>query len=385
MSYWEKIDEKYRPACNLEDLDYFAGMQESRLPDTPDHSARKWDQRAEFWKKERLNRRKGDERVRCAVQLLEQKGILNTECDIVDIGCGPGRFAAEFAKKAHSVLGLDISEKMVTHGMEYIREERIENAVLKVCDFQNIDIEKEGWKEAFDLVFSSMTPAIHGMDGIIKCMEMSRAWCCNATHLSGHNHLRARIMKEVFGGNLPRQWSGRWFYSLFNVLFLMGYDPETSYQTRRQEVRVTPDRDYAAFIMEHMLPEKERTGENADKILAWMEANADKDGCLTEVTETSYGTILWDIREKTQRPDYRMTEQGGLTEEIKAPASMEILCMMDVERDEGSYLVKQKSWRGGSMVDTLGAGAFYITELGVDVRRPGERLKVSLLRGEEDF
>ena len=274
-----KMDERYKPSSNLIDLNYFAQMQESRLPNTPDHSAKKWDQRAEFWKKERTNQRKGDARVHSAVRLLEQRGVLNEKCDIVDIGCGPGRFVAEFAKKAHSVLGLDISEKMVAHGMEHINEQGLKNALLRACDFQSLDIEKEGYKQAFDLVFSSITPAIHGMNGLIKSMEMSRAWCCNVTHLSGHNWLRAQIMEEVFGRKAPRQWSGRWFYSLFNVLFLMGYNPETSYETRRQEVIVTPDEDYVAFLMEHMLPECDHSEENAAKILSWLHAHADAD-CL---------------------------------------------------------------------------------------------------------
>lgn len=310
MKYIDKMDIQYKPNYNLVDLEYFVQMQESRLPDTPDHSAKKWDKRAESWKKERINQRKGDERVYSAVKLLEQRGVLNKSCDVVDIGCGPGRFVAEFARKANSVLGLDISSKMIEHGTEHIVQQGLTNAVLRVCDFQTIDIEREGYKRAFDLVFCSMTPAIHGMDGLIKSMEMSRAWCCNITHLSGHNRLRAQIMREVFGQELPKQWSGRWFYSLFNVLFLMGYNPETSYENRHQEIIITPGEEYVAFIMEHMLPEYEQTDRNAAKILSWLKSHADEDGHLLEITDSSYGTILWNIRNKTERPDYRILEQG---------------------------------------------------------------------------
>lgn len=37
------------------------------------------------------------------------------------------------------------------------------------------------------------------------------------------------------------------------------------------------------------------------------------------------------------------------------------------------------------MPNTLGAGAFYITELGTHSKKPGEILEVTLLRGEEEF
>lgn len=81
----------------------------------------------------------------------------------------------------------------------------------------------------------------------------------------------------------------------------------------------------------------------------------------------------------------RQTIEGILTDEIKAPSNMEILCMMDVQKTENGYAVKQKAWKGGTTADALGAGAFYITELGRSVREKGEKLQVSLLRGLEDF
>lgn len=286
---------------NAGELAYFLSLQESRLADTPNYSAQKWDQRAEFWKKERINNRKGDERVVSAVTYLAQKGLLRENFDIADIGCGPGRFAAAFAKRVHHVVGLDISEKMVAHGMEHIQKEELTNVILRTCDFQAMDIEKEGYKGAFDLVFSSMTPAVHDMNGLTKSMEMSRGWCCHITHLNGRNFLRERIMQEVFGKKTSQQWTGRWFYCLFNILFLMGYEPETSYESRHQELWVEPDEEYADFVMEHMLPSEENTKENAKKILSWLQAHVYEDGKIQEITDSSYGRILWDVRRKTER------------------------------------------------------------------------------------
>lgn len=309
MKYLDKIPQEYRPAFNEEDLEYFISMQEANPADAPDHSAQKWNTRAELWNKERLNNRKGDQRVESAVAFLEQKGILHENCDVADIGCGPGRFAAAFAKKARSVVGLDLSEKMVEYGMEYIRSQGVSNARLQVCDFQTFDIRKEGYERRFDLVFCSLTPAIHGMNGLIKFIEMSRRYCLYITHIYGENHLRTRIMKEVFGQEISRQWTGRWFYSLFNVLFLLGYYPETSYETRRQDRRIKAEADYAEFMMESILPRQEHTRANQTKILDWLKTHADEEGFLQEVTESCYGRILWDVRQKTERSDYRI-EKG---------------------------------------------------------------------------
>lgn len=81
----------------------------------------------------------------------------------------------------------------------------------------------------------------------------------------------------------------------------------------------------------------------------------------------------------------RKTVRGELTEAVSAPPAMEILCMMDVEFSADGCKVKQKPWKGGSMADTISAGAFYITELGTSVKQPGELIDVTLLRDETEF
>lgn len=287
-----------------EDLAYFVTLLERKPPDTPEHSAKKWNQRAEFWQKERVHHRKGDDRVASAMHYLTQRGVLQPSYSIADIGCGPGRFVAAFAKQVHDVVGLDISEKMVAYGMEHIHRAGVTNAVLHTCDFQSLDVEQAGYTGAFDLIFSSMTPAIHGMNGLLKSMQMSRRWCFHITHLSGRNYLREQIQQEVFGYTKSQQWTGQWFYALVNVLFLLGYHPETTYEAHHQDNWVHPDAEYVEFLMEHMLPVEEMTKENAEKILNWLLAHQNEDGLVHEVTDASYGRILWDVQNRVERSLY---------------------------------------------------------------------------------
>lgn len=91
----------------------------------------------------------------------------------------------------------------------------------------------------------------------------------------------------------------------FNILFLLGYDPETSYEKSHRETWVTPDEQYIDFLMEHMLPSEEHTLENVHKITDWIHTHLNEDGQIKEVTHSAYGRILWDVRNKTVRPDYR--------------------------------------------------------------------------------
>lgn len=290
-----------RNPSTLKDLDYFISLQDTYSSDFPNFSPQKWDQRAEFWRNERQQKRKGDERVNSAVSYLEARGLLQKQFDVVDIGCGPGRFAAAFAKRVHQVVGLDFSEKMIAYGREYLEQEHFTNAVLRTCDFQTLDIDKEGYRKAFDLVFSSMTPALHGMDSLKKSMEMSRGWCCHITHLSRRNYLREQIFQEVFGRQPCFQETGRRFYALFNILFLSGYNPETSYETRHQENWIYPDEEYVNYLMFHMLPQEEITKANGEKIQNWLQAHVNQDGKILEVSDTTLGRLLWDVRNPATR------------------------------------------------------------------------------------
>lgn len=291
------------------DLDYFLAMQESQPRDKPDHSPQKWDRRAESWERERVHGQKGEERVRSTVAYLESRELLRPEYQVADIGCGPGRFTVAFAHKVHWVTGFDLSPKMIQYGIEHARREGVDNVTLRTCDFQALNVREAGLEGAFDLVFSSLTPAIHGAAGLQKVMDMSRAYCCNITHIYHHNSVRQQLQTELFGLAPASPWGGRWFYSLFNVLLLMGYLPETSYDHQLRERRFAPGADYASMIMEHILPPDECTPENEARILKWLQAHADQDGMITETSRACYGRILWDIRVHSEPADLQETNR----------------------------------------------------------------------------
>ena len=280
------------------DLAYFAAMQESQPKDRPDHSAKKWDQRAEAWEKERREKQKGDARVRSAVAYLEKQGLLQPDFQVADVGCGPGRFAVAFARRVRWVAGFDLSPRMIHYGLEYARREGVANLTLQALDFQTLEVEAAGLRRAFDLVFSSLTPAVHGQAGLEKMMDMSRAYCCNITHLYHRNSICRQLQEEVFGIPPVSPWGGRWFYSLFNLLLLRGYLPQTSYDRQLEARRFVPSQDYAAMLLERVLPPAERTEKNQARIFAWLQAHTDGEGMLTETSEACYGRILWDVRDR---------------------------------------------------------------------------------------
>ena len=288
---------------NQRDLQAFIAMQEAQ-PQTSGHAREQWNRRAEDWERKRIREPKDNWRVEHTVAFLREHGLLEPHMDIADIGCGPGRFAAAFAHFARQVTGFDLSERMVAYGVEQAQREGVDNVSFRVCDFQTLDVEREGLIGAFDLVFCSLTPAIRGLDGLGKMMAMSRAWCCCITHLSQEDPLLRRAMEEALGRTPKPRWSGRWFYSLFNLLFLLGYDPEVSYDRRCREQRIPAERDQAALLLEQLLPSEERGEKETEALYRWLQENAGEDGTVLRHSETCYGRVVWDVRRRTDRPDY---------------------------------------------------------------------------------
>ena len=103
--------------------EYFADLYEAEQMETegsPERTMEKWDKRADAWEAERREGRREarDERLLSTVEYLKSRGLLTPEQTVADIGCGPGRFAAEFGKTAGHVTGFDFSEKMIGYGKD---------------------------------------------------------------------------------------------------------------------------------------------------------------------------------------------------------------------------------------------------------------------------
>ena len=276
----------------MNDLAYFISLMEKETEPSPNI----WDRRARSWAHERKNNRKTDERLEKDFLFLENHGLLKKDFSVADIGCGPGRIAAVFASRVRFVTAFDISSEMIAQGKEYAKSLGLTNLQFHLCDFDTLDLKKEGFKRAFDLVFVSLTPAVRSHIQLLKAMEMSRGRCCCISHLYRKNRLMEQIMNEVFPEKAMRhENSGRWFYAAFNVLFLMGYKPETSYEPRHSEKQIVPDEEYLDFLMEKMFLPDDRTAANRNAVMTWLTDHAETDGTITEITDSCYGRLLWEV------------------------------------------------------------------------------------------
>lgn len=263
-----------------------------------------WDARALDWdarlRSGDLRARQGEERVRAVAGFLRDRGLLDSDRDIVDVGCGPGRFVTEFARTARRVVGLDFSAPMIGAGERLAREHGLSNTTFSLCDFQAVGPFDPAWDGAFDLAFSSITPAIAGLDALKKFMRLSRAWCMNVCFAHYTNELHDRARAELFDLPPRREQTGHshWFVELNDLLRLLGHHPEVATWEQPRELALPTGSGLTARLADTLLPPEARTPGNLARLGAFLGELADSDGNVVERSLCRYGWTLWDVRER---------------------------------------------------------------------------------------
>lgn len=279
------------------ELNYFEQLWSQRSTGPIDHSSELWDKRAERWIAN-LNAEPGKtarkQRIRTLAGQLRARGLLGEEQSVADIGCGPGLFALEFARTARCAVGIDYSGRFVEHAKKLAAERDVANVEFLQRDFLALDIEKEGFARAFDLVFTCLTPAATGAGSLEKLIGMSRGWCCNTTIVHAEDSLAERVMRDVYGEELKSRWDGRSFFALTNLLWLRGYYPETFYYDDVRDETVVPDRHWAKKIAAYC---GRKTAEDIERVEKYLE----RLGECPRHSLSRYGSILWNVNRTDRR------------------------------------------------------------------------------------
>ena len=293
------------------EYEYFSRMWSGETDGPAKAAARNtsnlWNERADDWamllSTDTPFKRSLDARVASAAEFLRERGALKNGYSVIDIGCGPGRFVAEFAKTAAHASGTDISEKMVNHSAAYAESAGLKNTSFTACDFKAAQPSDMGWSKAFDLVFASITPAVGDMDGLRKMIEMSRAYCFNSSFVWNTDDLRDRISRNVFGAEPEEneQLDGRGFYSLFNLLWLDGYFPEVRYHNQELYEDTPVDDELIRYYTRVFSKRGIDRAEVYERIGAYLARLCRADGTVQTHSSRRYGWTLWDVRERGPR------------------------------------------------------------------------------------
>ncbi|MCL2678527.1 MAG: class I SAM-dependent methyltransferase [Clostridiales bacterium] len=281
------------------DVEYFAerwqnglsGVEKTSFP----HTKEEWDKRADKWVRS-FERAQGLEqynaRVTAVASYLRGQGLLTVQERVIDVGCGPGYYVAEFAKSAGQVTGTDFSPKMLEYAARHAQESGAENVAFLECDFNNADVKALGWEKAFDLVFTSITPAFRGLDALEKINSMSRAWCFNSGWAYRDNNIKSFLRTALLPQAGDEEKRGEGPYYLFNLLWLQGCRPKLEYYREVSEEKVFLDEE-AALQYANMLLPPERVDEKTVKRARELLETIAEDGWLKERAEALFCWMLW--------------------------------------------------------------------------------------------
>ena len=211
-------------------------------------------------------------------KLIKERRILNTDSEVLDIGCGTGRHLLEFSKYTQHLTGIDISSKMLSYAKEklaHIPQARLVHGSW----LKTFTREKE-----FDFVFACMTPAISSAEHL-KRMSMISKKCMLERFVYQKDDIQEEI-EQLIGRklfNLPHN-DKDYVYGAWNILWHSDYLPQVFFDTRENTETHTVE-DYTCGI--------KCTDEEKAAIVNLVAAKA-VNGAVTATERVIKAVVLWE-------------------------------------------------------------------------------------------
>lgn len=259
------------------------------------HNSETWDRIALGWNHHSENGPdKHDKKIVAISEFLKDRGALTPTSDVLDLGCGPGAYAMEFAKYAKSVTCSDVSPVMIEYCKESALKAGLKNVSFKEADFITQSVDELDFRKKFDLVFTSLTPAMDGLESVEKITETTRKWAFNNSFVYFKDELKNEVMDKVFGMPPSNKWGSSSPYCLWNILWLKGYYPEMNYY-REDLTKVYEVSERTALdVAENIIRDRAPSDEEVSEVLKYLKATY-TDGKVLRETEALYAWTLWKI------------------------------------------------------------------------------------------
>ena len=227
------------------------------------------------------------------VAKIAKRAGIDGQSAVLDVGCGPGRHALDFAQVAGYVDGCDIAPGMIECASANAAEASVGNASFRVLDWAAADLEELGWKKRFNLVFASRTPAIYDRSTLNKMTEASAGYCCLLTQVTGDNSVR-RALAPIAGEDRRDEMRRRGLYCAFNILWLQGYYPEVEYLERSWDSECALDEAILMYTRHFnnsgQLTEEQQTA-IADRL-----RHMSNNGVIREQGQSRVALLFWSAR-----------------------------------------------------------------------------------------
>ncbi|OXS28214.1 MAG: hypothetical protein BCS36_00535 [Desulfovibrio sp. MES5] len=253
---------------------------------------------ADFWNKrapsfnEHIRRDASRELRRQLVERIACKAELDPSASVLDIGCGPGSHALEMAPLVGRVESFDIAPTMIELARENAARDGRANAHFQVLDWAAADLDALGWRNRFQLVLASRTPAVNDKAALEKMIAASCGSCCIISQVDTRHSVRDQL-KQFVDWDAHKERISRSFYCAFNILWLMGYYPEVEYIDRAWESDSSLEEAELMYLrfFESMGPLTQQQKEGLTRKLAELSC----DGLVQESVQSKVALMFWSV------------------------------------------------------------------------------------------
>ncbi len=272
------------------ELQYFADLWSEKTTTSKSGKAF-WDNRAAEFNK-LVTQGQPDERIRKIVEFLFDHGLLAKNSSILDIGCGPGRFAVEFAKLSTDVTGLDISDNMLDYVLKNAAAANLTNTSFKNINWDEVNLDDYGWRKRFDLVTAINSPGIHNLITLEKMIEASKGYCFLSNFVDRSDSIQDILRTEILKLDEGKFYTNT-VYSIFNILWLTGYYPSIAYvDTDREHVRTVEE---ACIYYGTLFEPQDNSGDKQNNLIRGYLKEVSVNGFVREKVRTKTAWIYWQV------------------------------------------------------------------------------------------
>ncbi|NLD56817.1 MAG: methyltransferase domain-containing protein [Methanomicrobiales archaeon] len=212
---------------------------------TDEIQAARWNEMAEGFGRNMDGERK-ERRMADLLSVLREAGFSPEGVTVLDIGCGPGALSIPLARAGATVTSLDIATGMLDRLRGTAKDEKLDITPIE-CSWWSADIDKLGFRNAFDLVIASSTPAIKDAETFERMMACSKKYCYYNGFIGGNPRTapERKSLAEVLGfeerkghafGPGGRARGGLGILFPFMYLYMQGIRPDIRFnRTARPE------------------------------------------------------------------------------------------------------------------------------------------------------
>ncbi len=256
----------------------------------PERTALFWD---EVSTREQKKNSEDTKRIADVLSMLKSNNALENNGRCLDVGCGKGLFSLEFAQEGMIVDCYDLSQGMLDYTQALFEEKGLKRPGIIRGNWQEDDLALQELDGKYDLVFSSLNPAVTSPETLNKMTSCSKKWCMYLYSAGGwHSDEYEELDKIVLGKSMTVSGFNEICFP-FNHLYCKGYFPIVSYTSSEWTNSMSPEAAIDAICKRYS--KRVELSSVKTKVIENYVAEHITDGQYVQHIVWNLGMLLWHV------------------------------------------------------------------------------------------